>query len=55
MCNNWEIASVQCFLLSIPLMMLVYPYLNPRGVHTLNTSLDKAIPVVKWMVVPYVT
>lgn len=45
-----------CFLSSIPAMMLVYPYLNTptRGVHTLITSLDNAIPVVKWFVIPYV-
>ncbi|MEH7097245.1 hypothetical protein [Neobacillus vireti] len=43
-------------MLSIPAIMLIYPYLNTptRGVHTLVTSLDKAIPVVKWFVIPYV-
>ncbi|OIK13014.1 hypothetical protein BIV60_15160 [Bacillus sp. MUM 116] len=54
--QKWKTAGVLCFLLSIPAMMLVYPYLNTptRGVHSLVTSLDKAIPVVKWFVIPYV-
>ncbi|MEH7548923.1 phosphatase PAP2 family protein [Neobacillus vireti] len=54
--GKWKIVGMLCFLLSIPAMMLVYPYLNTpsRGVHTFVTSLDKAIPVVKLFVVPYV-
>ncbi|MEH7413810.1 phosphatase PAP2 family protein [Neobacillus drentensis] len=54
--KKWKMVGILCFLLSIPAMMLVYPYLNSptRGVHTLVTSLDQAIPVVKWFVVPYV-
>ncbi|MBM7653418.1 phosphatase PAP2 family protein [Neobacillus cucumis] len=54
--KKWKIVGMLCFLMSIPAMMLVYPYLNTptRGVHTLITSLDKAIPVVKWFVIPYV-
>lgn len=54
--KKWKIVGMLCFLLSIPAIMLIYPYLNTpsRGVHTLVTSLDKAIPVVKWFVIPYV-
>lgn len=54
--KNWKIVGMLCFLLSIPALMLVYPYLNTttHGVHTLVTSIDKAIPVVKWFVIPYV-
>ena len=54
--KKWKIVAMLCFLLSIPAMMLVYPYLNTpaRGVHALITSLDNAIPVVKWFVIPYV-
>jgi hypothetical protein len=54
--NKWKIVGMFCFLLSIPAIMMVYPYLNTptRGVHTLVTSFDKAIPVVKLFVVPYV-
>jgi membrane-associated phospholipid phosphatase len=54
--KKMKIVGMLLFLLSIPAMMLVYPYLNTptRGVHTLVTSLDKAIPVVKWFVLPYV-
>jgi len=54
--KKMKIVGMLLFLLSIPAMMLVYPYLNTptRGVHTLVTSLDKAIPVMKWFVLPYV-
>lgn len=54
--QKWKTVGVLCFLLSRPAMMLVYPYLNTptRGVHSLVTSLDNAIPVVKWFVIPYV-
>jgi hypothetical protein len=54
--KKWKIVAMLCFLLSIPAMMLVYPYLNTpaRGVHSLITSLDNAIPVAKWFVIPYV-
>ncbi|HJV16218.1 MAG TPA: phosphatase PAP2 family protein [Bacillales bacterium] len=54
--KKWKIVAILFFLLSIPAMMLVYPYLNTptRGVHTLITNLDNAIPVVKWFVIPYV-
>jgi hypothetical protein len=54
--KKWKIGGMLCFLLSIPTLMLVYPYLNTptRGVHSLVTNLDKAIPVVKWFVIPYV-
>jgi len=54
--KKWKMVGMLCFLLSIPAILLVYPYLNTptRSVHTLVTSLDKAIPVVKWFVVPYV-
>ncbi|MBU8918418.1 phosphatase PAP2 family protein [Bacillus sp. FJAT-29953] len=53
--KKWKIVGVLCFLFSIPAMMLIYPYLNTptRGVHTLITSLDKTIPVVKLFVIPY--
>jgi hypothetical protein len=36
-------------------LMLIYPCINTpyRGVHTLVTSLDKAIPFIKLFVVPY--
>lgn len=54
--KRWKIVGVLCFLLTIPAMMMVYPFLNTstRGVHSLVISLDKAIPVVKWFVLPYV-
>ncbi len=54
--EKWKTVGMLCFLLSIPAMMLVYPSLNTpiRGVHSLVTSLDQAIPVVKWFVIPYV-
>jgi membrane-associated phospholipid phosphatase len=44
-----------CFLLSIPALMWIYPYINTpyRGVHTLATSLDKSIPFIKIFVFPY--
>lgn len=44
-----------CFLLSIPALMWIYPYINTpyRGVHTLATSLDKSIPFIKIFVIPY--
>jgi membrane-associated phospholipid phosphatase len=54
--EKWKLVGMLCFLLSIPALMLIYPYLNTptQGVHSLVTSLDRAIPVVKWFVVPYV-
>ncbi|MFB7141462.1 phosphatase PAP2 family protein [Gottfriedia sp. NPDC056225] len=54
--KNLKIASSLLFLLSIPAIMMIYPYLNTstRGVHTLVTSLDREIPVVKMFVVPYI-
>jgi membrane-associated phospholipid phosphatase len=54
--ENWKQVGILCFLLSIPAIMTIYPYLNTpeRGVHTLVTSIDKAIPVVKIFVVPYI-
>jgi membrane-associated phospholipid phosphatase len=54
--GKWKKAGVLCFLLSIPALMLIYPFLNTpyRGVHSLVTSLDRAIPVIKIFVVPYV-
>lgn len=51
----WKNAGVLCFLLTIPALMLVYPYLNTpdRGIHSFVTSFDRAIPVIKIFVVPY--
>jgi len=55
MSQKWKRVGVLCFLLSIPALMLIYPNLNTsdRGVHTLITGLDKAIPFIKLFVVPY--
>ncbi|MCM2533236.1 hypothetical protein NDK43_13540 [Neobacillus pocheonensis] len=53
--QKWKKVGAHCFLLSVPALMLIYPYLNTpvRGVHTLVTGFDKAIPVIKLFVVPY--
>jgi membrane-associated phospholipid phosphatase len=53
--EKYKKVGVLCFLLSIPALMWIYPYINTpyRGVHTLVTSLDKAIPFIKIFVVPY--
>jgi hypothetical protein len=54
--QKWEKVGTLCFLFSVPALMFIYPYLNTsdRGVHSLITNLDKAIPVIKIFVVPYV-
>lgn len=54
--DKWKLAGLFSFLLSIPAIMMIYPYLNTpdNGVHTLVTDFDKAIPVVKIFVVPYI-
>jgi hypothetical protein len=36
MTQKWKKVGALCFLLSVPVLMLIYPYLNTsdRGVHT---------------------
>ncbi|NRD78303.1 phosphatase PAP2 family protein [Bacillus sp. BRMEA1] len=50
-----KIVGALFFLLTIPALMLLYPYLNTSdcGVHSFVTSLDKSIPVIKIFVIPY--
>lgn len=44
------------FLLSIPILGLVYPLLNntSNGVHSLVTEVDRVIPFVKEFIIPYI-
>jgi membrane-associated phospholipid phosphatase len=53
--EKFQLIGLLCFLLSIPGLMWVYPYINTpyRGVHSLITSVDKAIPFIKIFVIPY--
>lgn len=45
-----------CILLSVPGLMLIYPYLNSpsHGIHSVATGFDKEIPFLKVFVIPYV-
>lgn len=53
--QKWKKAGALCFLISVPALMFIYPYINTpvRGVHSLVTGLDKAIPFIKVFAIPY--
>lgn len=54
--ERWKSVLIFCFLLSIPALMLIYPYLNSpsHGIHSPATGLDKEIPFLKIFVIPYI-